>query len=227
MPTTSTNDLIQLGHDPIDLAALVRHVRTDSDGAIVTFDGCVRDNSHGRRTLYLEYESYEAMALAKEQVNAIWKAVAHLSVKQRTVFLLRFVEDMDLLEIAGITAGNASRGHRVLHGSAPVAIGKAGEYKEALRKAFVVVDVAERRQIIRKALDAATRTISGARWREDQALVETVTHLTEWPSVILGEFEAEYLELPEEVLVFPSPVERNRRYGLLMSLRHAGPRRLS
>jgi molybdopterin synthase catalytic subunit len=62
---TTPNDLIQLGHDPIDPAALVRHVRTDSDGAIVTFDGCVRDNSHGRRTLYLEYESYESMALAK------------------------------------------------------------------------------------------------------------------------------------------------------------------
>jgi molybdopterin synthase catalytic subunit len=67
MPTTPTNDLIQLGHDPIDPAALVRHVRTDADGAIVTFDGCVRDNSHGRRTLYLEYESYESMALAKLQ----------------------------------------------------------------------------------------------------------------------------------------------------------------
>ena len=38
----------------------------------------------------------------------------------------------------------------------------------------VVVDVAERRQIIRKALDAATRTVAGARWREDEALVETV-----------------------------------------------------
>jgi glycyl-tRNA synthetase beta chain len=65
----------------------------------------------------------------------------------------------------------------------------------------VVVDVAERRQIIRKALDAATRTVAGARWREDEALVETVVHLTEWPSVILGNFEAEYLALPEEVLV--------------------------
>jgi molybdopterin synthase catalytic subunit len=64
MPTTPANDLIQLGHDPIDPGALVRHVRTDSDGAVVTFDGCVRDNSHGRRTLYLEYESYESMALA-------------------------------------------------------------------------------------------------------------------------------------------------------------------
>ena len=65
MPTTPTNDLIQLGRDPIDPTALVHHVRTDCDGAIVTFDGCVRDNSHGRRTLYLDYESYESMALKK------------------------------------------------------------------------------------------------------------------------------------------------------------------
>ena len=65
MPPTPTNDLIQLGRDPIDAAALVHYVRTDSDGAIVTFDGCVRDHSHGRRTLYLDYEAYESMALAK------------------------------------------------------------------------------------------------------------------------------------------------------------------
>ena len=105
------------------------------------------------------------------------------------------------LEIAGIAAGNTSRGHRVLHGEAPVTIASAGAYKEALRKAFVIADVAERRQIIRKALDTVTRTVPGARWREDEALVETVTHLTEWPTVILGDFEPEYLVLPEEVLV--------------------------
>ncbi len=105
------------------------------------------------------------------------------------------------LEIAGIAAGNTSRGHRVLHDEAQVTIASAGEYKEALCKAYVVVDVAERRQIIRKALDVATRKVDGARWREDEALVETVTHLTEWPTVILGDFEPEYLALPEEVLV--------------------------
>ncbi|HEV2215500.1 MAG TPA: glycine--tRNA ligase subunit beta, partial [Terracidiphilus sp.] len=105
------------------------------------------------------------------------------------------------VEIAGIAAGNMSRGHRVLHGEAPVVLDSARSYAEALRKAFVVVDGSERRQRIRKALDAATRTVAGARWREDEPLVETVTHLTEWPTVILGGFEAEYLALPEEVLV--------------------------
>src|SRR5215472_2716963 len=105
------------------------------------------------------------------------------------------------LEIAGIAAGNTSRGHRILHGDAPVVIGSAKEHAEALRCASVIVDVAERRQVIRKALDKATSTVAGARWREDEALVETVVHLTEWPTVILGDFEQEYLALPEEVLV--------------------------
>jgi RNA polymerase sigma factor (sigma-70 family) len=43
------------------------------------------------------------LALAKEQVETIWKAAGKLSERQRTVFLLRFVEDMDLLEIAAVT----------------------------------------------------------------------------------------------------------------------------
>ena len=105
------------------------------------------------------------------------------------------------VEIAGIGAGNLSRGHRILHGSAPVVIERPQAYAGALRAAYVVVDVAQRRHTIRKALDAATRTVAGARWREDEALVESVVHLTEWPSAILGNFEAEYLTLPEEVLV--------------------------
>jgi glycyl-tRNA synthetase beta chain len=105
------------------------------------------------------------------------------------------------LEIAGIAAGRLSRGHRILHGEAPVNIKCAKDYAESLRAASVIVSVDERRHIIRKALDAVTRSIPGARWREDEPLVETVVHLTEWPSVILGTFEAEYLELPEEVLV--------------------------
>ena len=65
MPTPASPDLILLVEKTIDADALIRHVRTAADGAIVTFDGCVRDQSHGRRTLYLEYEAYDSMALAK------------------------------------------------------------------------------------------------------------------------------------------------------------------
>jgi RNA polymerase sigma-70 factor (ECF subfamily) len=48
-------------------------------------------------------QSPEAQALVREQVQAIWRAAASLPGRQRTVFLLRFVEDMDLLEIAEVT----------------------------------------------------------------------------------------------------------------------------
>jgi MoaE-MoaD fusion protein len=60
-------DLFALVRDPIDALTLIQHVRGAADGAVVTFDGCVRDNSQGRRTLYLDYEAYESMALAKIQ----------------------------------------------------------------------------------------------------------------------------------------------------------------
>src|SRR5260370_22203488 len=63
--TRLNDDMFLLVVEPIDAAALVRHVRAGEDGAVVTFDGCVRNQSHGRPTLYLDYEAYEPMALAK------------------------------------------------------------------------------------------------------------------------------------------------------------------
>ena len=65
MPTLPHDDLYLLFREPIDIAALSRHVRAPEDGAIVTFDGFVRNESHNRATLYLDYEAYESMAMAK------------------------------------------------------------------------------------------------------------------------------------------------------------------
>jgi len=104
------------------------------------------------------------------------------------------------LEFAGVRAGQISRGHRILT-DAPVAIPRAGSaYVDSLRAAKVL-SRGEREHQIRKALDAATRTIPGARWREDKPLLDTVVNLTEYPSVILGGFDPQFLALPEEVLV--------------------------
>src|SRR3954469_18314640 len=104
------------------------------------------------------------------------------------------------LEFAGIKAGNESRGHRIL-GPQQVSITAPSQYVQTMQAAHVVVDSSQREYKIRKALDAATRTVSGARWREDAELLKTVVNLTEWPSAILGSFDKEYLSLPEEVLV--------------------------
>jgi molybdopterin synthase catalytic subunit len=59
------HDRIEITRGPIPDVQIARAVRGDADGAVATFDGCVRNHSHGRNTLYLEYEAYEAMALAK------------------------------------------------------------------------------------------------------------------------------------------------------------------
>jgi glycyl-tRNA synthetase beta chain len=104
------------------------------------------------------------------------------------------------LEFAGIKAGNQSRGHRIL-GRQEVAIASPAQYAETMKGAHVTALSGDREYKIRKALDAATRTVPGARWREDAELLKTVVNLTEWPSAILGSFDKEYLSLPEEVLV--------------------------
>ena len=62
---TDRSDHIALVRNPIDRAALIEVVRAPFDGAIVVFDGFVRDHTKERRTIYLEYEAYEPMALAK------------------------------------------------------------------------------------------------------------------------------------------------------------------
>jgi glycyl-tRNA synthetase beta chain len=101
----------------------------------------------------------------------------------------------------GYEAGAVTYGHRVLFGEDAIVLKESGDYEDALLSGFVIADVEARRQRIRKALDKVTRTVEGLRWREDHALVDKLTHLTEWPSVLMGGFDAEYLALPEEVLV--------------------------
>src|SRR6202140_583071 len=104
------------------------------------------------------------------------------------------------LEFGGIRAGNRSRGHRILTAGA-VTIPRAGSaYVDSLRAAKVL-GRAEREHQIRKALDAARRTVPGARWREDKTLLDTAENPTEFPSAMLGGFDPQFLALPEEVLV--------------------------
>ncbi len=152
-----------------------------------------------------------AAELPKEVLSIYWAKNMYWRAGKperfvRPVRWLVALLDAEILpvEIAGIRAGNESRGHRILHGASPVLVESPASYLDALRGGFVEADVAVRRNTIRKALDRVTRSISetpGARWREDEELVETVVQLTEWPTVLYGSFEPDYLALPEEVLV--------------------------
>jgi len=131
--------------------------------------------------------------------NMYWRKRGELFVRPVRWLVAMLDEQAIPMEVFGIAAGKTTRGHRLL-GSEAAAIARPTDYVEALRAAKVL-GTAEREQVIRKALDAATRTIPGARWREDEPLLATVVNFTEFPSVILGSFDPEFLALPEEVLV--------------------------
>jgi len=67
----SNSDYFLLTRSPIPTADLVRQQMASEDGAVVVFEGVVRNNSRGRKTLYLEYEAYEPMAIRKmEEIGA-------------------------------------------------------------------------------------------------------------------------------------------------------------
>ena len=132
--------------------------------------------------------------------NMYWRKPNERFVRPVRWLVAMLDHETVLLEFGGIRAGNTSRGHRILYDGGVTISRAGGEYVDALRAAKVL-GRAEREHQIRKALDAATRTIPGARWREDAPLLDTVVNLTEFPSVILGSFDPQFLALPEEVLV--------------------------
>jgi glycyl-tRNA synthetase beta chain len=150
-----------------------------------------------------------AEALPKEIAGIYWpKSMYWRKPGERFVRPLRWLVAMldgqvVPLEVAGIHSGDSSRGHRILGASADgetFRIKKPSSYVEALRNARVLASP-EREHKVRKDLDAATRSIPGARWREDAELLKTVINLTEFPSAILGSFDPAFLALPSEVLV--------------------------
>ena len=71
---------VQLTRERIDTAALMERMKRPEDGAVVVFDGIVRDNSRGRRTLYLDYEAYDAMA-RKQLEELASQALANFKVR--------------------------------------------------------------------------------------------------------------------------------------------------
>lgn len=84
---------VALTREPIDAPWLTAGLKRGPDGAVVAFDGIVRDNSRGRRTLYLVYEAYEEMAL-KQMRELAAKAMEDFDIRD-----LRLVHRLGKLEI--------------------------------------------------------------------------------------------------------------------------------
>lgn len=102
--------------------------------------------------------------------------------------------------IGEVRSDRQSHGHRFLAREDPVAIRKAGDYAERLRANFVFARPEERRRKMERELARMTAQ-KRLRVRPDPDLFEEVLYLNEYPSVVLGNFDEAYLDLPEEILV--------------------------
>ena len=77
----TVEEAVALVREAIDVAAVVERVRDGADGAMVTFDGVVRNNTRGRATLHLDYEAYEEMALKQMRALRV-EAMAQFGVRE-------------------------------------------------------------------------------------------------------------------------------------------------
>ncbi len=102
-------------------------------------------------------------------------------------------------EIDGLRAGNVTYGHRFLSDSKPITVRRFDDYVAKLEKAKVVLDADRRKEMILS--DAHNIAFaSGLELVEDEGLLEEVSGLVEWPVVLMGEFEEEFLGIPPEVI---------------------------
>ena len=112
------------------------------------------------------------------------------------------------VEFAHVKSGRVSRGHRFLC-KEPVTIEKPEDYKETMRKAFVIVDQDERRDMIKKGLLETAEKLGGHVWHNAD-LLEEINYLVEYPTPLYGRIDDEFLKLPVPAVV--TPMRDHQRY---------------
>jgi glycyl-tRNA synthetase beta chain len=150
----------------------ISSVFVDTGGLGQTFDGTL-----GKNTL--------------RWVRPLRGIVCTLATQHETAEIVSF-------EIDGIAAGDVTWGHRFM-APQPIPVRRYDDYVDALQKAKVVLDADRRKAII--LADAKNLAFAqGLTLVEDEGLLEEVAGLVEWPVVLMGEFEAAFLDLPAEVI---------------------------
>jgi glycyl-tRNA synthetase beta chain len=121
-------------------------------------------------------------------------------------------------EVLGIETGRETRGHRV-HGSARITLERAADYESALREqGCVVADYAARRADVAAQVRAKATELGGTAVI-DEALLDEVSSLVEWPRALAGRFEERFLEVPAEALI--SSMKQHQKYFHVVDSRDA------
>ncbi len=108
----------------------------------------------------------------------------------------------------GIEVGNITKGHRTL-GSDKIVIENISEYEAKLKENYVILRGKDRRDIILKGLNSVSSQVGGEYMKDDD-LLDEVVNIVEYPTVLVGEIDHSYLELPREVIT--TPMKDHQRY---------------
>lgn len=174
-------------------------------GAWLVFRGIER----GQATMGLLADIVN-QAVAALPIPARMRWGAHTAEFVRPVHgvVLLFGETVVPARVLGLESGRQTLGHR-FHAPRPVILESAANYAGRLRRAKVVADFAQRRELIRAGVNQAAAA-GGGTALIDEALLDEVTALVEWPVPVAGRFEQRFLALPREVVI--ATVQDHQRY---------------
>jgi glycyl-tRNA synthetase beta chain len=180
---------------------------TTDKGAWLQFRGTERGAPTTSLLVDIVTQAIAALPIPKRMR---WGARTAEFVRPVHSVVLLYGEDVVPGEILGLAAGRVTSGHR-FHSPKPIAIKSARSYESRLGRAKVVVDFAKRRGLIREGVSAAAAEgAAGSSALIEDALLDEVTALVEWPVPLAGRFEARFLELPREVVI--ATVQDHQRY---------------
>ncbi|MGO9931053.1 MAG: glycine--tRNA ligase subunit beta [Steroidobacteraceae bacterium] len=180
---------------------------TTAKGAWLQFRGLERGAAITTLLGGILHQAIAALPIAKRMR---WGAHSAEFVRPVHGVVLLYGGTVVPVEILGLASGRITSGHR-FHSPKPIQLKTARSYEGRLRRAKVIVDFSKRRELIRAGVQAAAAAAApGARALMEEALLDEVTALVEWPVPVTGQFEQRFLALPREVVI--ATVQDHQRY---------------
>jgi glycyl-tRNA synthetase beta chain len=178
---------------------------TTDKGAWLVFRGTERGAATAALIGDIINQAIAALPIAKRMR---WGARTAEFVRPVRTVLLLFGADVMPIEVLGLKSDRMTLGHR-FHAPKPISLASSKVYESRLRSAKVIADFGKRRDLIRAGVMAAAAE-AGGRALIEEALLDEVTALVEWPVPIAGRFELRFLALPREVVI--ATVQDHQRY---------------
>jgi glycyl-tRNA synthetase beta chain len=178
---------------------------TTEKGAWLQFRGTERGAATTALLKDILTQAIAALPIAKRMR---WGAHSAEFVRPVHSVVLLYGDEIVPIELLGLQSGRITSGHR-FHHPKPISLKSAKGYEAKLRRAKVIADFAKRRETIRSGVIAAAAQVGGSALIDD-ALLDEVTALVEWPVPLTGQFEQRFLSLPREVVI--ATVQDHQRY---------------